>query len=85
MLVAWISVGASDSSAFFLTLANAAILIAGQENTDFHENPEFLKYYTTALRSVNSRLLGPVEKISEGLIGAILGFVCHDVRLSVLL
>lgn len=83
MRVVWISVAMTDRGAFQLGLANAALLIARRNDLDdIQENSEALKYYTAALSSVNKRLQDPDYVASEELVGAILGFCCHDVSLS---
>lgn len=80
MRIVWISVAMSDKGAFHLGLANAALEIARNgDYCDPVENPEAMKYYTKALALVNSRLVDPTLATSEGIIGAIVGFCCHDV------
>lgn len=39
-------------------------------------------HYDLALRSVNERIKIPVDRISDSIIGAIAGFICHNVRSS---
>ena len=85
MRIIWISVGMSDRSAFQLSLAHSALLMARQDDPRIQENNEALKYYTNALNSVNNRLCDPTDNTSEGIIGAILGFCCYEVRFPLLL
>jgi hypothetical protein len=75
----------SDTSTFQLTVANAAVVYAAGAGDKFRETPESLKHYNMSVRSVNKRLQDPVDGISEGLIGAVIGFACHDVGCTVTL
>jgi hypothetical protein len=77
----WITIGISDHSAFHLTMANASMLLAIETGSKTIETSESLNYYSMSLRSVEKRLQDPVDSTSEGVIGAVLGFVCHDVSL----
>jgi hypothetical protein len=73
----------SDKSAFHLTMANAAMFFGKEIGCTNAETAESMKYYTISLRSINKRLLDPIDSISEGVMGTVLGFVCHDVSLLV--
>jgi hypothetical protein len=77
MRALWITIAMSDSSAFHLTLAHASQFLA-----EAGETSESMKHYTTSVRTVSRRLRDPVDGISDGIIGTILGFVCYDVRAS---
>jgi hypothetical protein len=83
----WFTVGMIDKSAFQLTLGNAAYcfnretgLYSG-EVFDSGETEESMKFYTQAMESVKKRLRDPIDGVSEGVIGSVLGFACHDVRI----
>jgi hypothetical protein len=69
----------SDESAFNLTMANAATLYGIETGNGIRETAESMQYYSLSLRSINRRLQDPIDRISEGVIGTVLGFVCHDV------
>jgi hypothetical protein len=60
-------------------MANASMLFAEETGSRNLENTESMALYTMSLRSVNKRLQDPVDGISEGVIGTVLGLVCHDV------
>ena len=62
----WFTIGISDRSAFYLTMANAAMLFERETSNGNRETAESMKYYTRSLRSVNKRLQDPVDAISEG-------------------
>lgn len=74
----------SDATAFTLSLAYAVLFqdqaIHGQsEEADFTDIPESIKYYSRSVRDLTARLNDPIDRLSEGVIGTITGFVCHDV------
>jgi hypothetical protein len=79
----WFTIGIADRSAFHLTMANAVMLFAEETGSKGSETTESMMFYTMSLRSVNKRLQDPVDGISEGVIGTVLGFVCHDVGFPV--
>jgi len=59
-------------------------LICLPENTNqwTGETTELIKHYSTSLHAVSKRLQDPVDSTSDGVIGAILGFACLDIRSS---
>jgi hypothetical protein len=69
----------SDQSAFHLAMANAALFFDREIGSENVESSESTKYYTMSLQVINKRLQDPVDKISEGVMGTVLGFACHDV------
>lgn len=76
--------GLSDAAAWYITLANAVLFrgLAPGTTSGFPEhssNVEAMKWYTLSLRSIKSRLVDPVMSVSEGLVIAVTGFLCHDV------
>lgn len=80
----WLSMGLSDAAAWYITLANAVLFrgLAPGTTSGFPEhssNVEAMKWYTLSLRSIKSRLADPVMSVSEGLVIAVTGFLCHDV------
>jgi hypothetical protein len=72
-----------DCTAFYLSLANAALffnqmtLHKGSEHSDFEESS---KYLSLCLNQVADRLKQGSDSVSEGVITTVLGFLCHDVR-----
>ncbi|TGO36232.1 hypothetical protein BHYA_0131g00100 [Botrytis hyacinthi] len=77
----WFPLGTNDSAAMHLMLANAALhLNALKGNRD--EDRESMTYHLSAVRSVNRRLANFTVERSDGILGAILGFMCHDHLLS---
>jgi len=82
MRATWASIAMSDSSAFHITLAHASILLAQEHNQLNIETTELMQHYTATLHAVSKRLQDPVDSISDGVIGTILGFACLDVRSS---
>lgn len=75
----WFTASMCDKSAFQLTMASAAVIYGVEAGDRQSETVESLKYYNMSLQSVNMRLQDPVDGISEGVIGTVLGFACHDV------
>jgi hypothetical protein len=61
-------------------MSNAALLYGKETGNKQVETTESMKYYTMSLDSINKRLQDPVEGFSEGVIGAVLGFACYDVK-----
>jgi hypothetical protein len=76
----WITIGMSDSSAFGITLASASLALAQESRQAAGETTESMTHYTTSVHAVSKRLQDPVDSTSDGVIGAILGFACLDVR-----
>jgi hypothetical protein len=74
----WISVALEDRSAFHMLLSNAANTLVERSGLGGLEET---RYYTLSLSSVNERMNDPQQRVSEGLIGAILGLACLDVSL----
>lgn len=81
----WFTVGMVDKSAFQLTLGNAAYCFNKETSLykgqvfDRGETEESMRFYTAAMESVERRLRDPVDGVSEGVIGTVMGFACHDV------
>jgi hypothetical protein len=71
-----------DSSARSLVMANAAVFL-GQEwrssRDAFAFTPEAADYYSQSCKELSVRLGDPVDRISDGVITTVLGFLCHDV------
>jgi hypothetical protein len=72
-----------DPSAYYLCLANASLGITAFATRriiwEYNDSPEATKYYSMCLTHVTQRLNGDAKNVSEGLIGTILGLVCHNV------
>lgn len=80
----WITMGLSDSAAWYITLANAALyrdFKAGTQKPEYYTNSDAMKWYTKSLSNITKRLQDPAETDGEGLVVAITGFICHDVCL----
>jgi hypothetical protein len=60
-------------------MANAALFFGAETGDQDAETAESVKYYTMSLHSVTRRLQDPVDGVSEGVMGTVLGFACHDV------
>ncbi|KAJ9610418.1 hypothetical protein H2200_005195 [Cladophialophora chaetospira] len=71
----------TDSTAFYLALANAAVFFnqitlgKGSEHSDFEESA---KYVGICLSQITARLKRELNNISEGVVVTVLGFLCHD-------
>ncbi|KAK6608040.1 hypothetical protein H4I96_04275 [Botrytis cinerea] len=77
----WFPLGTNDSAAMHLVLSNAALhLNALRGNLD--EGRDSMMYHHSAVRSVNRRLANFAVEHSDGIMGAILGFMCHEQILS---
>ncbi|PYH85714.1 hypothetical protein BO82DRAFT_429211 [Aspergillus uvarum CBS 121591] len=77
----WFSMALTDPSAIFVALANAAMFcdqrVRAQEFR-YETSSECLAYYGRCVRQVRARLGSVKESLSEGVITAILGLICHD-------
>ena len=80
----WYPVGLSDPSAFHIVLSNsvahfnsARIANGGQPSA---ENEEML-HYDLAIHCVNDRIGRAAYQVTDGIIGAIAGFICYNVCL----
>ena len=72
-----------DSSAFYLSLANAALFVNRldqQGYLEYSDSVESAKYYSECLNQITQRLASRTESLSQGVITTVLGFLCHDVR-----
>ncbi|KEF52384.1 uncharacterized protein A1O9_11625 [Exophiala aquamarina CBS 119918] len=81
----WFSMAVIDTSAYFISLANASLYMnrmicpGGLEYSDCLESSS---YYSTCLNTLSKRLSSRTERSSEGVITTILGFLCHDSNVS---
>ncbi|KIW65371.1 hypothetical protein PV04_07637 [Phialophora macrospora] len=77
----WWAMAVVDCTAFYLSLANAALffhqrtLNKGSEYSDFEESS---KYLSLCLNQVTTRLNQGPDNVGEGVITTVLGFLCHD-------
>jgi hypothetical protein len=78
----WMTITMTERSAFHLTLANSALFLTAEINKRIIENAESIDHYTMAVKLTEKRLQDPIDAISEGVIGTVLGFACHDVCIS---
>ncbi|EXJ89649.1 hypothetical protein A1O3_02716 [Capronia epimyces CBS 606.96] len=73
----------ADTSAFCLSLANAALFMnqittGRQGATEYSDCAESARYYSECLDQVTRRLASSTECTSDGVITTVLGFLCHD-------
>jgi hypothetical protein len=80
MRSSWFSIGFQDAATFHMILANSAAHLdhlrgvkAGKKGVDAE------KYHLLALQSINQRMSEPTLEVTDELIGAVSGFVCHNV------
>ncbi|OAP63314.1 hypothetical protein AYL99_02541 [Fonsecaea erecta] len=77
----WFTMAVIDCTAFYLSLANAALFFhqmterRGCEYGDFEESS---RYLSLCLNQVAQRLGRESHNISQGVITTVLGFLCHD-------
>ncbi|KAI0433600.1 hypothetical protein F5Y09DRAFT_52117 [Xylaria sp. FL1042] len=79
--IPWLSVGMSDPAAWHITVANTELfrkMKPGDVKPEYNTDMDALKWYTMSLQSISRRLVDPNERGKEGLMGAIVGFICHD-------
>ncbi|KAI1356258.1 hypothetical protein F5Y01DRAFT_266816 [Xylaria sp. FL0043] len=79
--IPWLSVGLSDPAAWYITLANTELfkkMRPGDVKPEYSTDTEAMKWYTLSLQSISRRLADTSERDKEGLMGAIVGFICHD-------
>ncbi|KAI1429936.1 hypothetical protein F5Y12DRAFT_781557 [Xylaria sp. FL1777] len=78
----WLFIGLADSAAWYITMANTVLfrkMKLGDVKPEYNTDTEALKWYTLSLQSISKRLADPNERSKEGLMGAITGFICHDI------
>ncbi|CAD6444759.1 8d51ae04-a27f-4779-9a09-9a9d47a223f1 [Sclerotinia trifoliorum] len=73
----WFPLAISDPAAMNVVLANASLHINYLRGNK-KESRDAMMYHLSAVRSVNRRLPNFAVEQSEGILGAILGFMCHD-------
>ncbi|RAL12969.1 uncharacterized protein BO97DRAFT_442815 [Aspergillus homomorphus CBS 101889] len=79
----WFSMALTDPSAIFVALANAAMFFdqrTREREFRYETSAECLAYYGQCVQQVRGRLQDVNESLSEGVITAILGLICHDLR-----
>jgi hypothetical protein len=79
LLHIWLTVALSDNGPFQVFLANAAVEYSRSIGNKTVESIDAVKYYTTALQILGSKLGNAKHAVSEGAIATILGFACQDV------
>jgi hypothetical protein len=75
----WWNMGLFDSTAFLVTLANASRVISQYTLCGIQETPEAITYYTKSVRSLQRRIESLEDRLSEGVIVAVLEFAYYDV------
>jgi hypothetical protein len=77
----WIRLAMFDQDSFNLTLASASNMLAQSKDPSCVETVESMNFYTASVEAVSRRLRDPRDRISNELVGTILGFTCLDVRI----
>jgi hypothetical protein len=77
LLEIWFSIALEDVSSFHLIVSNAATLWNERNKVNTYEPT---KHYNMSINSVRARISDPIDRMSDGLLGAILGLACQDVR-----
>jgi hypothetical protein len=82
---AWFTVGLEDEAAFLQVLANSALYLDSMRNNGriAKETSDSMRYHARALVSVQERMKMGDGAVSDGLIGAVTGFMCHAVCLII--
>lgn len=79
----WFAVGLSDPLPFHLVLSNAALgfehLHTRNQDVQVAKGQRALKHFVIALRGMKDRLNEEAFRTSDAAIGAVVGFMCHDV------
>jgi hypothetical protein len=76
----WWNMGLFDSTAFLITLANACRVIDQYTPCGIKETPEAITYYTKSVRCLHRRIESLEDRLSEGVLVAVLEFAYYDVR-----
>jgi len=76
---ACLPVGMMDPAAFHQVLSNALLNISCRRSENSPETNDCIKHHALAVKSVNERITDPNFTISDGFIGAIIGFACYYV------
>ena len=77
----WLPIGLADAAAFQQVLSMfGSHLRALYGHETLFSISESLTYHTRAITSVKERLSDPALNISDGMIGAVIGFACNAVR-----
>ncbi|KAE9372193.1 hypothetical protein N431DRAFT_375200 [Stipitochalara longipes BDJ] len=74
---ACLPVGMMDPAAFHQVLSNALLNISCRRTETSPETNDCIKHHALAVKSVNERITDPNFTISDGFIGAIIGFACY--------
>ncbi|PCG99744.1 Hypothetical protein PENO1_051540 [Penicillium occitanis (nom. inval.)] len=81
----WWNMGLLDSTAFLITLANASRVIGRYTPCGVQETPEAITYYTRSVRALQRRIDSLEERLSEGVIVAVLEFAYYDISTFMIL
>ncbi|RDW77655.1 hypothetical protein BP6252_05708 [Coleophoma cylindrospora] len=73
----WFPLGLVDAAAMQQILSNSAMHLNALRGL-LDDAGTALEYHTAAIKSVNGRLSDASQNTSDGILGAILGFMCHD-------
>jgi hypothetical protein len=78
---AWMPVGILDPATFHQVLSNAALNLASLRAKRWvPETLESMRYHAKAVRSINRRIGNRRDALSDGLLGAVIGFACYYVN-----
>ncbi|PYH70890.1 uncharacterized protein BO88DRAFT_257087 [Aspergillus vadensis CBS 113365] len=83
----WFSMALTDTTAVLVALANAAMFLDQRlraQSYRYETSAECLSYYGQCVRQVTHRLANTHERLSQGVITAILGLTCHDLYVGTL-
>ena len=75
----WVRIAMFDQDSFVLSLASASNMLAQRYDPLCLETAESMKYYTATVEAVGRRLRDTRQRISDELVGTVLGFTCLDV------
>ena len=71
-----------DLSFYQVIMANASILYdSARKGLRRSETAESAKHLAISIHTLSKRLQDPVDCVSEGILGAVIGLACHDVCL----
>jgi len=77
----WLPIGLTDAAAFQQVLSMFVVHLRALYGRGMgFPIVESLSYHTQAITSVRERLSNPAFVVTDGIIGAIIGFACHAVR-----
>lgn len=76
----WLALSLEDLGSFQEVLSNLASHVAKLVDRTVYQE-QAAKHHAAAVRSVNTRLSDPVERISDGVVQSVITFACFSVGL----